>query len=143
MSQHESGNVVHVTFSGANSGQLVAGTGNTAIFQQTAVHGPVTEADLTELRSAVDRVRDAVDAEPLAPAAAAKAREKLDDLEEAVTAAEPDLSTMEHVRNWFGKNLPRLAGLVAGIVIHPVVGRLAEAAGDALATEFRRRFTPE
>ncbi len=134
---------VHVTFSGTNTGQFVAGHRNSVTWQQTAQHGPTTEADLATLHAAVEEIRGRLNAEQLDAATTAKAKDKLDELEEAVTATEPDLSTMEHVRNWFGKNLPRLAGLVAGIVIHPVVGQLAQSAGDAIAAEYYRRFTPE
>ena len=62
------------------------------------------------------------------------------ELEEAVTAKKPDLTTMEYVKRWFARNLPELAGAVTGVIIHPIVGKLVEAAGDGLAAEFRRRF---
>ena len=32
------------------------------------------------------------------------------------------------------------AGAVTGIIVHPIVGRLVEAAGDAAVAEFRQRF---
>jgi hypothetical protein len=47
---------------------------------------------------------------------------------------------MEYVKNWFGKHLPGLAGTVVGVLVHPVVGKLVEAAGDAAADEFKKRF---
>ena len=62
------------------------------------------------------------------------------ELEQAVTEKKPDLSTMEYVRSWFLKNLPGLAGAVTSVVVHPIVGKLVEAGGDALVSEFRRRF---
>lgn len=68
------------------------------------------------------------------------ALERVQELEEAVTAEKPDLTTMEYVKQWFVKNLPGLAGAVTGVVVNPIVGKLVEAAGDALAAEFRRRF---
>ena len=57
-----------------------------------------------------------------------------------VNAEEPDLSVMEYVKGWFGKHLPQLAGAVASVVVHPVVGKVVGAAGDLAAAEFRRRF---
>lgn len=69
-----------------------------------------------------------------------KALEKVTELEGAVTAETPDLTTMEYVKNWFGKNLPHLAGAVTGLVVNPIVGKLVEAAGESLAHEFKRRF---
>jgi len=53
---------------------------------------------------------------------------------------EPDLTTMEYVKKWFVKNLPALAGSVTSLVVHPVVGKLVTAAGDAAVAEFNRRF---
>ena len=68
------------------------------------------------------------------------ALERINELEEAILTDEPDLTTMEYVMRWFAKRLPALAGTVASVVVHPIVGKLVEAAGDALADEFRRRF---
>ena len=67
----------------------------------------------------------------------------MEELASAITAEEPDLTTMEYVKRWFGSHLPGLAGAVTGVVVHPVVGKLVEVAGDALAAEFRRRFGGE
>ena len=47
---------------------------------------------------------------------------------------------MEYVRNWFVKNLHGLAGVVTSVIVHPIVGKLVEASGDALVGEFCRRF---
>jgi hypothetical protein len=69
-----------------------------------------------------------------------KALERVDELHEAVTAKEPDLTTMEYVRNWFVKNLPSVAGSVVSLIVHPLVGKLVEVGGEAIATTFRKRF---
>ena len=50
-----------------------------------------------------------------------------------VTAAAPDLNTVQYVKQWFARKLPAVAGLVASILIHPLVGRLIERTGDAAA----------
>jgi hypothetical protein len=47
---------------------------------------------------------------------------------------------MEYVKNWFTKNVPGLAGAVTSVVVHPVVGKLVSAAGEAISSEFKRRF---
>ncbi|MGY1960782.1 hypothetical protein [Nocardia gipuzkoensis] len=47
---------------------------------------------------------------------------------------------MEYVRNWFVRNLQEVGGAVAGLIVHPIVGRLVAGVGGALATEFRRHF---
>ena len=58
------------------------------------------------------------------------ALEWVEELGEALTAGELDLTTMEYVKRWFVKNLPGLAEAVTSVVVHPIVGKLAEAAGD-------------
>jgi hypothetical protein len=47
---------------------------------------------------------------------------------------------MQSIRQWFGAHLPLLAGAVTSVIVHPVVGKLVEAAGDMVAGEFRRQF---
>ena len=133
------GDVIQATISGEVSGQVAVGKG----IQQMQVVGEAkpgaTEEELAALRAMLADLKARVEAEA-PPGRRAAALERVEELEEAIAAKEPDLTTMEYVKRWFGKNLPGLAGAVAGIVVHPIVGKLVEAAGDALAAEFRRRF---
>ena len=73
----------------------------------------------------------------------ATALEKTIELEEAIASEQPDVTTIEYVRNWFVKNVPQLAGTVTGLVVNPIVGKLVEAAGETVAHEFKRRFKTE
>ena len=118
------------------------GKGITQIQTIGAAPPEVTEAELAELRQTLADLKAKVSAE--APVDKKEAAlERVEELEEAITAKEPDLPTMEYVERWFVKNLPGLAGAVTSVVVHPTVGKLVEAAGDALAAEFRRRFGGE
>jgi hypothetical protein len=99
----------------------------------------VSEADLAELHRAIQDVKAQILAEaPEEQQAAALGR--VNELEEAITAKEPDLTTLQYVRRWFARNLPKLAGAITGIVVHPVVGKIVEAAGDLAAKQFREQF---
>lgn len=123
------------------SGEQVSVGGQGNILNQTlgTAQSEVTEADLEVLRRLLANVKAQVKAEA-PPEKSRAALERLDELEVAVTAKEPDLSTMEYIKNWFFKNLPTLSGAVTSIVIHPIVGKLVEAAGETLAEDFRDRF---
>ena len=124
------------------SGQVAVGEG---ITQTQAVGGPgagVTEAEMAELRQRLAELRARVAAE-VPPEQREAAVERVEELEEAITAEAPDLATMEYVKRWFARHVPGLAGAVAGVVVDPVVGKLVEMAGEALAAEFRRRFGGE
>ena len=140
--QEKCGDVIRATISGDVSGQVAVGKGITQTQTVGAARLEVTEAELAELRQALAdlKARVAVEAPPEKKDAAL---ERVEELEEAVTAEELDLTTMEYVKRWFVKNLPGLAGAVAGVVVHPIVGKLVEAAGGTLAAEFRRRFGGE
>jgi len=73
----------------------------------------------------------------------ASALERLTELKEALAAEKPDrttLNTMEYVKDWFTKHLPTFAGAVTSVMVHPIVGKLVETAGDILAKDFRDRF---
>jgi phage gp29-like protein len=99
----------------------------------------VTESDLSALRQAVEDVKAQIVAE-VPPDQQTAALERVDELQEAVVAKEPDLTTLQYVRKWFGKNLPTLAGSITGLIIHPVVGKIVEAAGELAASQFRALF---
>ena len=110
--------------------------------EQSQVHGapPVmTEEEMAQLRQMFEQLKTQI-AQEVPPAEKDKALERVDELQQAVTAKEPDLTTMEYVRNWFVKNLPSVAGSVVGLIVHPLVGKLVEVGGDAITTTFRKRF---
>jgi hypothetical protein len=136
------GDVINATISGPVSGQVAIGNGINQVNVAGWTSPQVTQADLDELHQALTGVKAQVESVKALDKKAA-ALERMDELEEAITAEKPDLTTMEYVKRWFARYLPELAGAVAGVIIHPIVGKLVEAAGDGLATEFRRRFGGE
>ena len=128
-----------VVTGGHVSGQVAVGNGITQVQTTAAPRPEVTEAELAELRQALSALKAQVAAQ-VPPEKRDAALERVEELASAITAEEPDLTTMEYVKRWFGSHLPGLAGAVTSVVVHPVVGKLVEVAGDALAAEFRRRF---
>jgi hypothetical protein len=96
----------------------------------------ITEAELAELSQAFTDLKAEVEANA-APEQKEAAVERVNELEEAITAEEPDLTTVQYVKRWFVKNLPAVAGSVTGILIHPVVGKLVQSAGEAVAAQFQ------
>src|ERR1700681_5018683 len=134
--QHKEGVNISSNIDGSVSGQLAIGQDITQIH---TVSAPVSEAELTELRKAFDALKAQL-AQHAPPGQQAGAAERLDELHAAITAPQPEVSTMEYVRNWFIKNVPTMAGAVTSIVINPIVGRLVQAGGDVLAVDFKRRF---
>ena len=128
---------IHVSVGGNVSGQLAAGENITQITTKST--SAVTQAELQEFQQLFTALRSKVEAE-VQPDKKEAALERVGELEGAITEQKPDLSTMEYVRNWFVKNLPGLAGAVTSVVVHPIVGKLVEAGGDALVGEFQRRF---
>ncbi|HEX2077217.1 MAG TPA: hypothetical protein VHG08_05895 [Longimicrobium sp.] len=136
------GDTISATISGPVSGQVAVGK---MITQTQTIGAPPPEKpgeeEMAALRAAFEALREQVAAAAEIPEAQKEAaRERVKELEEAVTAPEPDLSTMEYVRNWFAKNLPTLAGAVTSVVVNPIVGKLVAVAGDTLSAEFQRRF---
>src|SRR6266545_2563064 len=130
-------NNIKVKVGGDVSGQMAVGENIKQVSTKTT--GKVTKAELEELHQLLATLRSKIETEAQ-PDKKGGALERVEELEQAVTDKKPDLSTMEYVRNWFVKNLPGLAGAVTSVVVHPIVGKLVEAGGDALVGEFRRRF---
>ena len=141
MSSQGSGDHISATISGTVSGQVAVGK-DIAQTQHIGAPAGLSEEERLALEQAFADLQNQIRA-AAPPETAAAALERLGELEEAVGAPEPDLSTMEYVRGWFAKNLPSLAGAVTGIVVHPAVGKMVSAAGEVLAAEFKRRFAPQ
>ena len=133
----EPNQTISATINGNVSGQVAIGQNINQ--SHTEVHQALTGVEMQELQQILARLKSQVEVEAPAEKRAA-ALERVDELEQAITEKKPDLSTMEYVRNWFGKHIPGLAGAVVSVVVHPIVGKLVEAAGDLLAVDFRKRF---
>ena len=133
MSNNEqAGDHISAAVSGAVSGQVAVGKQITQHQVTATMGGQLSDAELTELHDTFAQLkRDIAAGVPDADRGAAL--ERIDELQEAVTAAEPDLNTVQYVKQWFARKLPTVAGLVASILVHPLVGRLIERAGDAAA----------
>jgi hypothetical protein len=130
----ETGDTISANISGGVSGQVAVG-------KHIAQHQTVSAADLSDdelaqLRQAFADLRADVAAQA-PPERQAAAAERIEELEQAVLAEEPDTTTIAYVGRWFKTNLPALAGAVTSIVIHPLVGRIVGAAGEAIAAELR------
>jgi hypothetical protein len=130
---------IEARISGPVSGQVAIGENITQTRTNQSVHVQITEAELETLHSLIAELKAQV-ASTETGEKQTTALEKVSELEEAITTKTPDISTMEYVRNWFVKNIPQLAGAVTGLVVNPIVGKLVEAAGEAVAQEFKRRF---
>lgn len=134
MSDERRGDAVsaNVQVTGAVSGQVAVGKG---IEQRQALGdaavAAITAAEREQVRLAFAQLREQVAAQA-PPEQRAAAAERVAELEEAVFAEEPDLTTVQYVARWFRKNLPNLAGAVTGVVVNPLVGRLVQVAGDRL-----------
>jgi serine/threonine protein kinase len=98
-----------------------------------------SEINLIELQQILLNLKARVETEA-EPAKRDAALERLAELEEAITAAEPDLDTIAYVQGWFVKNIPELARPVTDLITHPIVNKLMILAGDSAAAEFQRRF---
>ena len=47
---------------------------------------------------------------------------------------------MAEARRWFLDHAPKLFGAVTAVIVNPIVGKVVQTAGDAIAEEYRRRF---
>lgn len=92
----------------------------------------VTSEDRAQLQEMFDELKAKIEQE-VAPVERERALARVDELKEAVTAKEPDLTTMEYVKNWFGKNVPSVASSVVDLIVHPLVAKFVAAGGKALA----------
>lgn len=111
--------------------QVVIGDYNTV--SQTV---GLTPRETEELRSLFGDLRGTVTArieadqrdEALAQAA---------ELEGAIVTEKPDPGRARKALSWFRDNAPQLVGAVVSVVVNPLVGKVLEGAGQAVAEQFR------
>ena len=139
----QSGDHISADLSGATvSGTVGVGKGIEQRQTVGSMSTQVTDVELADLRSAFDDVRAQVRAQ--APADKRDgALERIDELEAALVTDKPDPATAGYVKGWFARNVPGIAGAVVSLVVHPVVGKLVEAGGAALADQFAKLLGDE
>lgn len=126
---------IAATMTGTITNSQVA-VGNANVQTQT-VTTTVTEAEIGELRALFACLKEQVVTADVPADRRVAAIEQVAALEQATLGDEPDLTTMRKVGRWFADNLPALAGSVTGLLVHPTVGKIVGAAGDALMAELR------
>lgn len=130
-------NTTTITGSTINA-PVTSGAQNT-VSMQTGGAAPaptVTPADLEALRAALAALKRQVEAQVTAEQKPV-ALDHVKELSETLTSPEPDVSTIAHIKKWFTKHAPGLAGAVTSVIVHPVVGKVVTAAGDALVAKFK------
>jgi len=128
------GDTISANITGDVSGGQVA-VGKAITQSQTVGSAAISTEERAQLQAAFGELAAEVEANA-PPERRAAAVERVAELEQAVLADEPDVTTIQYVGRWFRNNLPQLAGAVVGIVVNPIVGKLVGAAGDALVAEF-------
>jgi hypothetical protein len=94
----------------------------------------LSDAEREELRDLFTRLKqDVANAVPEAERDAAT--ERIDELHDAVAAGPPNLTTVRSVKEWFAHKLPAVAGIVAAVLVHPLVGGIVTVAGERMADE--------
>jgi hypothetical protein len=116
-------------------GPVVIGMNNSVDQHAHDLTTRLSNDDAEALRGAFASLRSEVDA-GVAEDQRVVALQRVDELETALTDPEPDATTVELVLRWFRRYAPKLAGAVAAVVVHPAVGALVAAAGDAAVAEF-------
>lgn len=116
--------------------QIVVGDGNVVIHNEPP---PVSPAELKRLQGEFDNLKRQIEANVPADKKE-EALAKADELQATVFDKKPNPSKMASIRNWFVKNAPGIAGAVTSVIVHPIVGKLVEVAGDTVANEFKKKF---
>jgi hypothetical protein len=131
---------VSATVSNVSGGNIAIGRTVHQTSHVVSAPEAVTPQELADLKQQFAQLRESLLDDAEVPDEAA---DKLDQLEQAVTAPTPDVGAMERIRNWFLGHAPKVAGSVMALVVNPIVGSLVAAAGDAVSSEFRKRFVDE
>jgi len=135
MTEKQQGDVITGVISDVKNSTAAIGKDIT----QTNIAAPPTAEELRELTAAFTTLRGQIERD--APADVRdEAVRQADALKEATLGSKPDVSLMAQARNWFLKHAPGLFGAVTTVIVNPIVGKVVQAAGDAVAAEYRKHF---
>lgn len=126
-----SGSKYNVSFGDVTESQVVMGDYNT-VSQKVGL----SPQETAELRSVFGDLRSAV-AEGAPPGKRDAALDRAAELERALVSEHPDPERTRSVLGWFRDNAPQLVGAVVSVVVNPLVGKVVEGAGKAIAGQFR------
>jgi hypothetical protein len=129
--QGGTGGKYNISFGNVTSSQIVTGD-----YNRVAQTVGLTPQDVAALRSVFDDLRSAVSAD-LPPERHEEALAEVGELERALVAEQPDPGRVRRVLQWFRDHAPELAGTVASVVVSPLVGKVVEGAGEAVAKRVR------
>jgi len=113
------------------SSQVTVGDYNT-VTQRVGL----TPDEAGQLKAAFDGLRRDVAAQ-VPPEQRDEAIAQAAEVEAAVVAPEPDPGRFRRALSWFRAHAPQVAGTVVSVVVSPIVGKVVEAAGDAVAGRFK------
>jgi hypothetical protein len=106
---------------------------------QTNIAAPPTAEELQALTDAFAALRTEVE-QQAPPEVREEAVRQADVLKDATLGPKPDVSLMAQARTWFLKHAPGLLGAVTTVIVNPIVGKVVQTAGDAVAAEYRKHF---
>jgi hypothetical protein len=133
----QSGGKFNVSFGDVTQSQIVMGDYNT-VSQRVGL----TPQETAELRDVFSGMRTTV-AQEAPQERRDEALAQAEELERAVVTEQPDPGRIRKVLRWFRDNAPQLAGAVVSVVINPLVGKVVEGAGEAIAEQFREVVNEE
>jgi hypothetical protein len=122
---------------GAGAQVNVAGAGA----EMVTVSG-LTAAELAQVQSLVNALKDAVEAQGLPDDEKTEAKIMADRVEKELTAKDrkPDGGKLKAAALWLLEYGGKIAGAVTSIFVSPIVGKVVEAAGDLAAGWVKDQF---
>jgi hypothetical protein len=131
------GSKYNIQFGHVTESQFVVGDYNT-VSQRRGL----SPAQTAELRAIFADLKSSV-AEGAPEELRGEALAKAGELEHALVNEQPDPGTVRRVLRWFKEHAPQLAGAVVSVVVNPLIGKVVEGAGSAIADELRQAVEAE
>ncbi len=139
MTDDPAGRSIKAEIGNVTQGQVAVGEDITQ--SQTVVNtsAPPTAEELKELTAEFAKLKAQVERDA-PPDVRDEAVRQTEALQQATIAEKPDVSVMASAKKWFLDHAPGLLGAVTSVVINPIVGKIVDSAGQAIANEYRKWF---
>lgn len=97
----------------------------------------ITDEDIILAKELFNQLREKIKKEVVSNKAK-EAIKKISKIEEALIGKKPKPGVLKDVGHWLMKNTPDLLGTLKSVFFHPIIIKLADAAGEIVTEEFKQ-----
>jgi signal recognition particle GTPase len=104
-------------------------------------HQEFSQGELREIKELFETFKNKI-GEDIPPEKQSEVEEKLEELEDSLVRAKPNLNTATRIINWLKKHFPGIANTIVSFLINPLMGKFTETMSKNALEEIKKMLNP-